>query len=127
MTKIKNKAIVFVCTLVLFAVTAVSAGCFGETAQPPEVALDDLIGTWTYTKDGSGYVEVSFKKNMRYTKRDTTGGTGENSMGEFELDGNKVTLIPSEGTNKTVHEITAFDGDTMVWGSDSFAREYKKN
>lgn len=110
----------------VFALVIAAVGCTGEQEPPPDVKLDDLIGTWVFTKDSGEYIEISFKKNMRYTKRDTTGGNGTNSMGDFELNKNKVTLIPSEGTDKTIHEITKFDGDTMVWGSGSFAREYKK-
>ena len=102
------------------------SGCFGSSDPPPEVKIEDLYGIWTYTKEGSGIVTVTFHENNRYTLKDTLKGTASNSMGDYSLDGNKITLTPSEGTDKSVHEITAFDGDTMVWGSGSFSREYKK-
>ena len=119
--RILGITVLFMLLFTLFAL----AGCFGSSDPPPEVKLEDLLGTWIYSSD-SGTVTVSFHENMRYTLRDTLSGFGTNSMGDFSLDGNKITMTPSEGTEKKVHEITAFDGDTMVWGSGSFAREYKK-
>jgi len=110
----------------VFALVAAAAACSGEPAEKPDVKLEDLYGTWVYTKDNGEYIRYTFNENNRYTVKSTTGGGAVNGMGDFVLDGNKVRLTPSEGTDKSTHEITKFDGDTMVWGSGSLAREYKK-
>ena len=110
----------------LFAVLAMIAGCTGGTEPPPEVSVEELKGTWIYTKENGEFVRYTFGDNNRYTVRSTLSGQGLTGMGDYELDGNKVKLTPSEGTDKSTHEITKFDGKTMTWGSGSFAREYVK-
>ena len=112
--------------LALFALVLTAVSCAGEPVEKPDVKLEDLFGTWVYTKDSGEYIRYTFNENNRYTVKSTTGGGAVNGMGDFVLEGNKVKLTPSEGTDKSTHEITKFDGDTMVWGSGSLAREYKK-
>ena len=112
--------------IALFALVLTAVSCSGEPAEKPDVKLEDLLGTWVYTKDSGEYIRYTFNENNRYTVKSTTGGGAVNGMGDFVLEGNKIKLTPSEGTDKSTHEITKFDGDTMVWGSGSLAREYKK-
>ena len=117
---------VLIAAVVLITALFMFTGCTGEQTPPPEVKIEDLYGKWSYTKDDGGYISVSFHENMRYTMTDALRGGAVNSMGDYTLDGNKITMKPSEGTKSTVHEITSFGDGKMVWGSGSTAREYKK-
>ena len=122
----KNFIRTLLAVLAVFTLVIMAVGCSGEPAEKPDVKLEDLKGTWVYTKENGEFIRYKFGDNDRYTVRSTINGQGLTGMGDYELDGNKVKLTPSEGTDKSTHEITKFDGKTMTWGSGSFAREYVK-
>ncbi len=122
MKRVIRAVSVMLIVAVLFALT----GCFGEQKKVPEVELSDLYGTWKYEVSDTIYTIYTFTDAMRYTKKESGNSGAVNSMGKYELNGNQLTIIPSEGIKSTVHEITEFDGSRMVWGNPPITAEYIK-
>lgn len=114
--------------LLVFAVF-MAAGCdlFGEETPPPEVALEDLVGSWKGTTESGNVKKYNFTKDMKYTLNESKGGGDIFSSGTFTLEGNILTLTPFETMAKpTVHEISEFETDRMVWGKGSVTVEYTR-
>ncbi len=114
--------------LALFAVLGALSGCDlfgGNETPPPEVDLDDLVGTWVSERDG-GTIRYTFTKDMRYTK-DESGPSvsASTSIGTYTLEDNILVTKSNLGGERT-HEISEFDGERMVWGKGAVTTEYIK-
>ena len=119
----------FVRTIAVRSLSAVLlvcvTGCFGPAAPPPDVPLEDIIGTWVCEKEGST-ITYTFTKDMKYTKNESGASTSAStSLGTYTLEGNILTTNSNLGGSRT-HEISEFEGTRMVWGNGSITAEYIK-
>jgi hypothetical protein len=122
-----KKIITMICIIIAAAFVLSLSACFGESAPPPEVELKDLYGTWVFEKDNGDVITYTFSDSMKYSLVKKTSVSRENSYGSFSLDGNELTLEPKDVYSKSVHKITSFDGENMVWGDPPVQSVFRKS